>query len=76
MGEYRIISSDNHVVEPPDLWTTRIEPKFRDRGPRVERDEGGHEFWYVDGLKSQSFASMASQPGVRFENPKDLKAVR
>ena len=73
MDEYRIISSDNHVVEPPDLWTTRIEPKFRDRGPRVEKDEDGHEFWYVDGLKSQSFASMASQPGVRFENPKDLK---
>ena len=73
MGEYRIISSDNHVVEPPDLWTTRIEPKFRDRGPRVERDEEGHAFWYVDGVKSQSFASMASQPGVRFENPQDLK---
>jgi hypothetical protein len=24
-----ILSSDSHVIEPPDLWTTRIEPRFR-----------------------------------------------
>ena len=23
MADYRIISSDNHIVEPPDLWTSR-----------------------------------------------------
>jgi hypothetical protein len=31
MLSYRIISSDNHVIEPPDLWTSRVEPKYRDR---------------------------------------------
>ena len=31
----RIISVDDHVVEPPDLWTTRLPEKYRDRGPRV-----------------------------------------
>ena len=35
MGDYRIISADNHVFEPRDLWTTRLEPKFRDRAPRI-----------------------------------------
>ena len=34
-----IISVDDHVVEPPDLWTERIPAKFKDRAPRVERDE-------------------------------------
>ena len=24
MGNYRVISSDSHVFEPPDLWTSRI----------------------------------------------------
>jgi predicted TIM-barrel fold metal-dependent hydrolase len=34
----RIISVDDHVVEPPDLWTSRLPAKYKDRGPRVERD--------------------------------------
>ena len=28
MPSYRVISSDNHIVEPPDLWTSRIESKY------------------------------------------------
>ncbi len=34
----RIISVDDHVVEPPDLWTERLPARFRDRAPHVERD--------------------------------------
>ncbi len=34
----RIISVDDHVVEPPDLWSSRLPAKWRDRGPRVVRD--------------------------------------
>ncbi len=34
----RIISVDDHVVEPPDLWTSRLPAKYHDRGPRVVRD--------------------------------------
>ena len=26
-----ILSSDSHVFEPPDLWTTRIDGAFRRR---------------------------------------------
>ena len=33
----RIISVDDHVVEPPDLWSSRLPKKYLDRGPRVER---------------------------------------
>ena len=35
----RIISVDDHVVEPPDLWTARMSAKYRDRAPRVERSK-------------------------------------
>ena len=34
----KIISVDDHVVEPPDLWTSRLPQKYADRWPRVERD--------------------------------------
>jgi len=33
----RIISVDDHVVEPAHVWQVWLPPKFRDRGPRVER---------------------------------------
>jgi len=36
----KIISVDDHIVEPPTLWTERLPAKYRDRGPRVERKFG------------------------------------
>lgn len=36
----RIISADDHVVEPPDLWTSRLPKKFVERGPRTVREKG------------------------------------
>jgi predicted TIM-barrel fold metal-dependent hydrolase len=32
----RIISVDDHVVEPANLWSSRLPAKYRDVGPRVE----------------------------------------
>ncbi|MBL7500502.1 amidohydrolase [Frankia sp. CNm7] len=31
-----IVDVDAHVVEPPDLWTTRLPARYREVGPRVE----------------------------------------
>ena len=33
----RVVSADDHVVEPPNLWTDRLPSKYRDVGPRVVR---------------------------------------
>lgn len=33
----RIVSVDDHVVEPPHLWKTWLPAKFKERGPRIER---------------------------------------
>ena len=40
MKEFKVISSDSHIVEPPDLWTDRIDPEYRERAPHVRRTEG------------------------------------
>jgi len=40
----RIISVDDHVVEPPDLWTKRLPAKYQDKGPRVVRDRARFSF--------------------------------
>ena len=31
---FKIIDSDMHIMEPPDLWEKYIDKKFRDRAPR------------------------------------------
>ena len=70
MGSYRVISSDSHVVEPPDLWTTRMEPRFKDRAPHVVHQEDG-DWWYLEGVKMTGQANGA-QAGERFEAGGDL----
>jgi predicted TIM-barrel fold metal-dependent hydrolase len=47
--EYRLISADGHVNEPPDVWTARVPAKFRDRAPRVERFAEG-DAWVIEGV--------------------------
>lgn len=46
---YRLISADSHVTEPPDLWTSRLPAKLRDRAPRIERFERG-DAWVLEGV--------------------------
>jgi uncharacterized protein len=46
---YRLISADSHVTEPGDLWTSRVDAKYRDRVPRMERFENGHA-WIMEGV--------------------------
>jgi predicted TIM-barrel fold metal-dependent hydrolase len=41
---YKIFSVDDHIVEPPELWTSRVPAKHRDRAPHVI-EENGRQLW-------------------------------
>lgn len=43
MTEYRIISADSHMCEPPNLWVDRINKKYQDRAPRTVKGYQGKE---------------------------------
>jgi predicted TIM-barrel fold metal-dependent hydrolase len=58
-----MISSDSHIVEPPDLWEGRIAPDLVERAPRVVSEADG-DWWYIDGKKTMSFLGI--QTGDRF----------
>lgn len=46
--DLKVIDTDTHVSEPPDLWTSRVPSKFRDLAPRVELNpETGYEHWRI-----------------------------
>jgi predicted TIM-barrel fold metal-dependent hydrolase len=66
-----IVSSDSHVVEPPDLFTSRMERRFRDAAPRVI-EEGGADWWLVDDEIAFS-ASAPARAGERFEGQEQLR---
>ena len=67
MRSYRVVSSDSHIVEPADLWTSRADPQWKDRIPWVMRKENGDDMWICDGDEVMSIA-VFTQPGVRFED--------
>lgn len=59
-----MISSDSHIIEPPDLWTARATGHLAERMPRVVREQSG-DWWYIDGKKTMSFLGI--QTGDRFD---------
>jgi predicted TIM-barrel fold metal-dependent hydrolase len=40
---YNVVDADGHILEPLDLWNNYIDPKFRDRAPRIEKMNNGKE---------------------------------
>jgi hypothetical protein len=68
MGPVTVLSSDAHVFEPPDLWTTRIDAAFRDRAPRMERarvlpesDDSLHEHYNIQACSGKTSQARAER---------------
>lgn len=61
-----VVSSDSHIIEPPDLWT-RVAPDDAEL-PRVVREDDG-DWWYVAGRRTMSFLGI--QTGERFAHEPD-----
>lgn len=49
MTRYRIVSADSHVVEAPWLWERYLPVDFRDRAPKLVKDEEGGDAWSFGG---------------------------
>jgi predicted TIM-barrel fold metal-dependent hydrolase len=45
-----LISVDDHVLEPPNVWVDRVAAKDRDRAPQLIV-EGDSDYWLYDGKK-------------------------
>lgn len=40
-----LVSVDDHLVEPPDVFAGRLPARYADRAPRVERRQDGSDVW-------------------------------
>jgi predicted TIM-barrel fold metal-dependent hydrolase len=68
-----ILSSDSHVFEPPDLWQTRIDARFQDRAPRIQRIDGADQI-VVEENQILSGIGLISNAGARFEAPETISS--
>ncbi len=48
---FTLISVDDHLVEPPDMFEGRVPARFAELAPRVEVDDTGMEYWLYDGQR-------------------------
>ncbi len=62
----RLLSADSHVMEPRDLWETRIDKKWRDKAPHIAKLDESGDYIVIDGMRPRPLA---------FEGPMaDMKA--
>lgn len=48
---YRIVSVDDHLIEPPDLFEGRVPSAFAEIAPRIDTLPNGRQVWvYEDGI--------------------------
>ncbi|MER6574282.1 amidohydrolase family protein [Nonomuraea sp. NPDC001023] len=47
--DYVIISADDHLIEPPDLFEDRLPEKYADVAPKVVETDAGHQVWRYGG---------------------------
>jgi predicted TIM-barrel fold metal-dependent hydrolase len=47
-----IISADGHVCEPANCYVDHIDPKYRDRAPRIVEQDNGTEMFVVPGMRT------------------------
>jgi predicted TIM-barrel fold metal-dependent hydrolase len=48
---YTVISVDDHLVEPPDMFEGRLPARLADAAPRVVETTRGHQLWEFDGQR-------------------------
>ncbi|MFA7602942.1 MAG: amidohydrolase family protein [Novosphingobium sp.] len=56
MNDMILISVDDHIVEPADMFEGRMPEKFKDRAPHVVTDEQGRYSWQFEGRRTLNVA--------------------
>jgi predicted TIM-barrel fold metal-dependent hydrolase len=46
---YKVVSVDDHLIEPPDLFEGRLPAALQDRAPKIVELDGGRQAWEYEG---------------------------
>ena len=59
----RLMSADDHLIEPPHLWVDRVPARYRDSCPRVEQIDGRDAWLFNDEITYIPMGSCRPLPG-------------
>lgn len=68
--DWRPISADSHITEPPGCYRDHIETAYRERAPHVVHKDGIGDIYVVDGMKSPVPMGLIAAAGVA---PEDIR---
>jgi hypothetical protein len=51
MNDMILVSVDDHVCEPPDMWKNHVPSKWKDRAPQLLTKEDGTNLWVFEGAQ-------------------------
>ena len=63
MDDMILISIDDHSIEPPDMYLRHVPAKWRDRAPKIVRDDSGADLWVFQGQATSTRFGMAATVG-------------
>jgi len=66
--EYNVISTDNHINEAPDTWTTRLPKAYLDRAPRILPVADGGDGWSFDGQPPKESFGLNAVAGRAYDD--------
>jgi len=74
-----LISVDDHLIEPPDLFAGHLPAKYLDQAPQLTRREDGSDVWRFQGVDIENAAlnAVAGRPKEEYGlEPQSLEEVR
>ena len=63
MDDMILVSIDDHMVEPPDMFENHVPDKYRDLVPKVVRNDNGVDEWHFQGQATSTPFGMAATVG-------------
>ena len=71
-----LVSVDDHLIEPPDLFEGALPGKFQDRAPRMMGKDDGTYVWRFENEEIAKIAinAVAGRPGTEWgtEQPSEI----
>ncbi len=63
MDDMILVSIDDHMIEPPDMYKNHVPAKWLDQAPQVVRNEQGADEWRFQGQSTTTPFGMAATVG-------------
>ena len=63
MDDMILVSIDDHMVEPPDMYENHVPAKWKDQVPKVIRNDNGVDEWHFQGQATSTPFGMAATVG-------------